>query len=429
MNTFYDTNFSLNLDYPIHTGGRIDMDFFYDPNFSFDMDYPSQMGGGGINMNNFYDTNVFFNINDPGQAAGDMNMNGPSQAAGGMNMNGSHNAYGGFALGNSHYTSGAPMLNIPNQMDGSMYMNNPRSTSDSLPLKRPHDANDAPMLNSPDPADGGLRPRRPRHSYGAPMNSRPSGGRPRHPYRRSRGAQTMSPMLFQPNVFTGIPLAYNGIPPMPLDYEGIPPAPAWSGQPHPTTLPGPQYGNMGMMGPPSSHPQMQQPLSMAFPEVEGNGTVRVPEYASFAGIEFPHAPDNLALQDLHQPTEQRATPSVKPPGSQSKAGKDTDPFTGIACLRCHLNWWNDSCDGGQTCQNCTAQGSDCVRPACDKFAAKECARKPRCNRVHAEDGYERTAAFQKDLKRYGRRNDPHDQPSRYKYRHQLVNEGVGTTAT
>ncbi|PSN65798.1 hypothetical protein BS50DRAFT_397885 [Corynespora cassiicola Philippines] len=80
----------------------------------------------------------------------------------------------------------------------------------------------------------------------------------------------------------------------------------------------------------------------------------------------------------------------------------------IACLNCHLNWWNEDCDCGEPCANCKILGVDCERPPCANFQAGECKSKGRCTRAHEGDGYANLACFRRDLKRKGKMSDQHE---------------------
>ncbi|KAF2786823.1 hypothetical protein K505DRAFT_330076 [Melanomma pulvis-pyrius CBS 109.77] len=77
----------------------------------------------------------------------------------------------------------------------------------------------------------------------------------------------------------------------------------------------------------------------------------------------------------------------------------------VTCIRCHLYWWNDTCDGREPCNNCQADGAGCVHPKCDSFAAGTCKRGDKCKRAHEGDNFDSLDDFRKTLKRVGKKTD------------------------
>ncbi|KAF9692707.1 hypothetical protein EKO04_009061 [Ascochyta lentis] len=117
---------------------------------------------------------------------------------------------------------------------------------------------------------------------------------------------------------------------------------------------------------------------------------------------------------LHQPMSQKR--SIPPPSSRSTPATSTRSTPApagpcpVVCLHCHENWWNDSCDAGEPCQNCVGSGTACQRPQCLNFAMGTC-NKAQCQRVHEGDmRYRNVVAKPKTLKRIGKKGEQRPSP-------------------
>jgi hypothetical protein len=108
------------------------------------------------------------------------------------------------------------------------------------------------------------------------------------------------------------------------------------------------------------------------------------------------------------PASTRSTRSTPAPSavSNSVSGK----LPPVTCVHCHENWWNESCDGGEPCQNCISSKKTCERPRCLNFAAGTCT-SARCPRVHEGDArYENVVSKPKTLKRIGKKAEAKPSP-------------------
>lgn len=102
----------------------------------------------------------------------------------------------------------------------------------------------------------------------------------------------------------------------------------------------------------------------------------------------------------------RSTPA---PSTRSIPAPSGPPIP--TCLHCHENWWNDSCDAGEPCQNCIGSQVVCERPRCLSYAAGTCT-SAKCPRVHEGDArYRNVVTKPKTLKRVGKKGDQKVAPS------------------
>ena len=81
--------------------------------------------------------------------------------------------------------------------------------------------------------------------------------------------------------------------------------------------------------------------------------------------------------------------------------RDTSPSTVtsrlVACLNCHANWWEGSCDNSEPCGNCRVLGkpsSKCIRPECTNFDGLS-KKGDKCKRAHQNDNYGHTKEVDK----------------------------------
>ncbi|KAJ4329826.1 hypothetical protein N0V87_010531 [Didymella glomerata] len=117
------------------------------------------------------------------------------------------------------------------------------------------------------------------------------------------------------------------------------------------------------------------------------------------------SPDNAPKR----PTAARKRPMAAP----SSPTRSTTPATGgqdfPVCLNCHKKWWNETCDAGEPCQNCSLSGRSCERPKCHLEPGK--CTNARCSRVHEGDTRFRYVVQKpKTLKRKGKMGDAVDSP-------------------
>lgn len=110
-----------------------------------------------------------------------------------------------------------------------------------------------------------------------------------------------------------------------------------------------------------------------------------------------------------RPTPPPSTRSTPAPSLGSTPAPAGPPLP--VCLNCHENWWNDSCNVGEPCQNCIGSHQACERPKCLNFAIGSCSN-ARCPRVHEGDTRYRNVVFKpKTLKRIGKKGDQKPSPS------------------
>lgn len=97
------------------------------------------------------------------------------------------------------------------------------------------------------------------------------------------------------------------------------------------------------------------------------------------------------------------TPSTRSP--TIAAGAQDFPV----CLHCHERWWNETCDNGEPCQNCSSSGTSCERPECHQ--ERGTCTNARCSRVHEGDArFRYVVSRPKPLRRKGKMGDRVDSP-------------------
>lgn len=111
-----------------------------------------------------------------------------------------------------------------------------------------------------------------------------------------------------------------------------------------------------------------------------------------------------------RPTQPRERAPSHPPTSRKHpaSSRSTPAAPALpafpACLHCHAQWWNDTCDAGSPCRNCAGAGTACERPQCH-LPAGTCSGAT-CSRVHEGDlRFGVVVPRPKTLRRVGRRSE------------------------
>jgi hypothetical protein len=145
------------------------------------------------------------------------------------------------------------------------------------------------------------------------------------------------------------------------------------------------------------------------PQHDGQSTPHHRQYSEAPSIisirSSQPSPDNAPAR----PTAARKRPMAAPPSST----RSTTPAMGgqdfPVCLSCHEKWWNETCDAGEPCQNCSLSGRSCERPKCH-LEPGQCTN-ARCSRIHEGDTRFRYVVQKpKTLKRKGKMGDAVDSP-------------------
>ncbi|KAF1927549.1 uncharacterized protein M421DRAFT_170002 [Didymella exigua CBS 183.55] len=141
------------------------------------------------------------------------------------------------------------------------------------------------------------------------------------------------------------------------------------------------------------------------------------EAPSIISVRSSHAPHDMPAT---RPTISRKCPAAAPPAppaspaspasvhsTPAPSSRSTPAPAGPVfpvCTHCHEMWWNQTCDAGESCQNCMGSGSQCERPKC-LLEAGTCAN-ARCPRVHEGDVRFRSVVKKpKTLKREGKKGE------------------------
>jgi hypothetical protein len=85
------------------------------------------------------------------------------------------------------------------------------------------------------------------------------------------------------------------------------------------------------------------------------------------------AAQQMQTPQVYQQSQQSASPNYIQfqdgnlyPSPPEDLHGDPSANTLPVCVHCHQEWWNDTCDAGEPCQNCTLSGTSCERPKCHK---------------------------------------------------------------
>ena len=133
---------------------------------------------------------------------------------------------------------------------------------------------------------------------------------------------------------------------------------------------------------------------------------------------FDQLSNRMVLQDLSTARKHL----LPPPSACTRPALFTRSVSALTsssipvCLNCYENWWNESCDTGEPCQNCIAVCKPCERPRCLNFAVGTCT-VTRCPRVHEGDlRYKNVVARPKTLKRICKKGEARTSPNMLTYR-------------
>ncbi|ORX95876.1 hypothetical protein BCR34DRAFT_607820 [Clohesyomyces aquaticus] len=82
---------------------------------------------------------------------------------------------------------------------------------------------------------------------------------------------------------------------------------------------------------------------------------------------------------------------TKAPRFPPQTPQDPPPRGVVPCLRCHKDFWEESCDNVNPCRNCNLtqhDSSECIRPRCKHYDTPEqCLHRHNCNRAHRGDDF------------------------------------------
>lgn len=166
------------------------------------------------------------------------------------------------------------------------------------------------------------------------------------------------------------------------------------------------------------HPQLQRPSSampadlrsspfgMMIPPGQIPGSIVPSQQLHF---NLPQSKSAVTTRAMRSPKKAAPTPAPAPVPALAPPGAPVSQHRPVACIRCHLHWWNDTCDGSEPCNNCQADTmaeAECIHPKCENWATGTCKRGNKCKRAHEDDNYGSLENFRKTLKRVGKKTDP-----------------------
>ena len=131
-----------------------------------------------------------------------------------------------------------------------------------------------------------------------------------------------------------------------------------------------------------------------------------PTVASFSSSQAAPTNPSTSRKCPAPPLSTRSTPIPSGRSTPTPAGSLL-----TVCLHCHENWWNDTCDAGEPCQNCIGAHKLCERPGCHVERENGMCNVLRCPRIHKRDiRYRNMVLKPKTLKRHGKKDERQSSP-------------------
>ncbi|RMZ70449.1 metal ion binding [Pyrenophora seminiperda CCB06] len=166
------------------------------------------------------------------------------------------------------------------------------------------------------------------------------------------------------------------------------------------------------MGMDSSPWPMPQPMMGNSPHVFPSNGADMMNTTAYSPQEMMGG-SQLAVSESPAPTLQGTTSICSTPAPRSatsasvrisrattRRGRTGGPQK-VPCVNCYKNWWEDSCDAGETCVNCALENTDCIRQRCFYFSTG-CSKR-QCPTVHEGDTRYTDDRFLVDQNKAGKR--------------------------
>ena len=133
---------------------------------------------------------------------------------------------------------------------------------------------------------------------------------------------------------------------------------------------------------------------------------RTPTVASFSSSQATPSHPSTSRKRPAAPSSARPTPA---PSARSTPTPEGPLLT--VCIHCHENWWNNTCDVGEPCQNCIEAHKACERPGCHMERDTGTCAIARCLRIHRGDmRYRNVVPKPKTLRRSGKKDERKPSP-------------------